>query len=70
MIGPAPRAFYSLVHRFGGPVASFTTEAEAQRELEAVLQDRPGWADEIWIEPPAEFRNVAIASGPSGMTSS
>jgi hypothetical protein len=28
------------------------TEAEAQRELEAVLRDEPGWVvDDLFIEP-------------------
>jgi hypothetical protein len=43
-------ALYTLVHRFGGPVATFSTEDQARRELEAVLRDEPGWADDIWIE--------------------
>jgi hypothetical protein len=44
-------ALYSLVHRVGGPVATYATEAEAQRGLEAVLRDEPDWVDDVWIEP-------------------
>jgi len=36
-----PVALYTLVHRFGGPVATFSTEGQAQRELDAVLGDEP-----------------------------
>jgi hypothetical protein len=42
---------YSLVHGDAGPVATFTTEAEAQRELEAVLRDEPDWIEDLSIEP-------------------
>ena len=44
-------ALYMLVHRVGGPVATYRTEAEARGALEAVLRDEPGWADELSIEP-------------------
>ena len=43
-------ALYSLVHRETGPVATYATKEEAQRELEAVLRDEPDWADDIYIE--------------------
>jgi hypothetical protein len=39
------------MRREAGPLATFTTPAEAQPELEAVLADEPGWTDELWIEP-------------------
>lgn len=42
---------YSVCHRIGGPVTTFTTMAEAEQELEAVLSDEPEWADDVWIEP-------------------
>jgi len=48
-------ALYSLVHREGGPVATYNSEAQARRSLEAVLRDEPDWVDDIWIEP-FEFR--------------
>ena len=44
-------ALYSLVHRHSGPVATYATEEQAQRTLEAVLQDEPDWAEDIYIEP-------------------
>jgi hypothetical protein len=44
-------ALYSLVHRESGPVATYATEEQARRTLEAVLQDEPGWAEDIYIEP-------------------
>lgn len=43
-------ALYSLVHRESGPVATYATEAEAQRDLAAVLRDEPGWVDDLYIE--------------------
>ena len=46
-----PVALYSLVHRASGPVATYATEEEAQRDLEAVLRDEPDWADDLYIEP-------------------
>jgi hypothetical protein len=44
-------ALYSLVHRETGPVATYATEEQATRCLEAVLRDEPDWADLIYIEP-------------------
>ena len=34
---------YSLMHREAGPLATFTTPAEAEAELEAVVEDEPAW---------------------------
>jgi hypothetical protein len=42
---------YSLMHREAGPVSTFTTLGEAEAELEAVLEDEPGWVDDLWVEP-------------------
>ena len=42
---------YSLVHREAGPVATFTTVAEAEAELKAVLEDEPAWRPDLWVEP-------------------
>ena len=38
---------YSLVHREFGPISTFATQAEPQRDLEAVLRDEPDWAEEL-----------------------
>jgi hypothetical protein len=43
-------ALYMLVHRDTGPVATYRTEAEAQRALEAVLRDEPDWEGDIYVE--------------------
>jgi hypothetical protein len=43
-------ALYSLVHRESGPVATYATEEQAQRTLEAVLRDEPDWVDDIYVE--------------------
>ena len=42
---------YSLVHRDAGPIATFTKREEAEAELAAVLEDEPGWVDDLWVEP-------------------
>lgn len=42
---------YSLVHEEAGPVSTFTTMAEAVRELHAVLADEPDWIRRLWTEP-------------------
>jgi hypothetical protein len=42
---------WSLVHRDAGPVCTFLTEDEAERERDLVLRDEPGWADDLWVEP-------------------
>ena len=43
-------SLYSLVHYQHGPVSTFLTFREAARELRDVLQDEPGWINDIWIE--------------------
>jgi hypothetical protein len=43
--------FYSPCHRENGPVATYETEEEARRDLEAVLRDEPDWVDQMFIEP-------------------
>ena len=42
---------YSLMHREAGPLATFTTRAEAKAELAAVLDDEPTWVDDLGVEP-------------------
>ena len=42
---------YSLMHREAGPLATFTTPAEAEEELAAVLEDEPDWRPDLWVEP-------------------
>jgi len=39
------------MHREAGPLATFMTPAEAEAELEAVLEDEPAWVDDLWVEP-------------------
>ena len=43
--------FYSLVHCDAGPLETFETREEAERELARVVKDEPTWADDLWIEP-------------------
>ena len=50
---------YAVVHRDAGPVASFTTWPEADEERQRMLDDEPGWVDDLWIE---EFRVVVAES--------
>jgi len=42
---------YSLIHVEDGPITTFVTREEAERELADVLRDEPGWAIDLWIEP-------------------
>lgn len=42
---------WSLVHRDSGPIQTFLTRDEAERELEDVLRDEPDWADKLSVEP-------------------
>ncbi len=42
---------YSLRHREVGPLATFTTYEDAERELEDMLQEEPTWSVDLWIEP-------------------
>lgn len=41
---------YTLVHWDFGPVSTFTTLEDAERELAAVLRDEPEWEAELSIE--------------------
>lgn len=41
---------YVLVHREAGPVSTFTTLAEAEAELAAVLEDEPDGRPDLWVE--------------------
>lgn len=45
------RDLYSVVHRECGPVSTFVTLREAERELAHMLADEPAWAGELWVEP-------------------
>ena len=42
---------FALIHRDAGPVATFVTQAEAERELTAMLRDEPSWKGAAWVEP-------------------
>ena len=41
---------WSLVHREFGPIQTFLTREAAERELEDVLRDEPGWAEKLRVE--------------------
>ena len=47
----ASGGFWVVVHRTAGPLATFETREEAEREREDILEDDPEWADDVWIEP-------------------
>jgi len=40
----------SLVHAEHGPIRTFTTRGEAERELADVLEDEPGWVSDLYVE--------------------
>ena len=42
---------WSLVHREYGPIQTFLTREEAERTLEDMLRDEPGWAEKLSVEP-------------------
>ncbi len=47
---------YSIVHRECGPVSTFLTLHEAERELADVLADEPTWVGDLWVEPEVSAR--------------
>jgi len=44
-------AFWSVVHGEFGPIQTFLTREEAERTLEDMLRDEPGWAGKLSVEP-------------------
>jgi hypothetical protein len=57
---------YSLIHVEVGPLATFLTCEDAEREREAVLRDEPTWAPDLVIRR-IEF---SVAVGDEGFSPS
>ncbi len=48
---PVLTTFYVIVHREGGPLATFLLARDAEDVLDEILLDQPDWRGALTVEP-------------------